>query len=343
MQKYLLIMLLLLISSCTEDSDGPLISIDGISDEAEAYFNAAVDTMKLYSINKHTIDWESIASEALETTNYAQSASETYDIIRYVLENIDEVPGFLVEPQYNPGLLKVGRGQLEFPQNSFDVQTNLYAVRITDKIGYIRIPYYTEDNEPVEDYAFIVRDLIKSVDTKSVVAWIVDLRGCFSGSLWQMVAGVGPIIGNGLAGKFIDADNNELSWYVESGKVRVDEYIAFEYEEPYELFNPDPYVAILTDSMTASSGEAVAISFIGRNNIRSFGNTTYGYSLARLGYELSDRAVIYFTVYEMADRNGTRYGYKVEPDVRIIGEAKENPTNNDVVVNVAVEWLESNL
>jgi hypothetical protein len=58
---------------------------------------------------------------------------------------------------------------------------------------------------------------------------------------------------------------------------------------------------------------------------------------------LSDGAQIVLTVATMADRNGVLYGAKIEPDEIVDGFFKEDPSNDDEVVNRAVEWLENNL
>lgn len=343
MKKRILYVLLIAIIGCSGEANSPFINIDAVSDEAEQYFNSALDTMKQYSINKYTLDWDRLSEEAFENTIYAQEPSDTYDAIRYVLQNSDEVPGFLVEPEYAPSFLKPVYQQIVTPAVPSKIETSIFGVRITDEIGYIRIPYFDDSNQAVENYPIVIRDLIKTVDAESVKGWIVDLRNCLSGNLWEMIAGVSPILGEGLAGKLIDADNFSYNWYVENGAILVNDIKAFDYDGPYQLFNLNPYVAVLTDSLTAASGEAVAISFKGRPDSRSFGNSTFGFSVLRSEFVLSDGARIYFTTYEMTDRLGNRYGYKVAPDVKIIADMKEIPTNNDAVVDTAVEWLNTNL
>lgn len=343
MSKGIILFLIILSIACSDKNENPFVNLDGISDEAEKYFDAAVDTMRTYSINKYSIDWNSIKVEAFEGTYYAQTTADTYDAIRYVLENSDEVPGFLREPEDMTSLLKSGFHPILPDASPANTNNSLLAVRLGNRIGYIRIPYFNDAGQAVENYPYVVRDLIKSIDAESVDAWILDLRECFSGNIWHMIAGISPILGEGLAGRFVDADNNAYSWSIENDQVKIDDITAFAYDNPYQLYTPNPFVAVLTDSMTASSGEAVAISFKGREKARSFGNSTYGFSILRGGYSLSDGALIYFTVYEMADRINNRYGYRVEPDIRILGERKEFPTNNDIVVDAAIEWLESNL
>ncbi|WP_267238807.1 S41 family peptidase [Clavibacter phaseoli] len=74
-------------------------------------------------------------------------------------------------------------------------------------------------------------------------------------------------------------------------------------------------IAVLTDGMTVSSGEAVAIAFVGQDGVRSFGQPTYGFSTANEPRTLVDGAIVNLTVAVDADRTGRRYGVPVVPDV----------------------------
>jgi C-terminal processing protease CtpA/Prc len=98
------------------------------------------------------------------------------------------------------------------------------------------------------------------------------------------------------------------------------------------------YVAVLTGPRTASSGEAVTISFIGRPRTRSFGLATAGLSTANSGFLLPDSSMIQLTVSVEADRNGRRYGEKIEPDETIPASLIEGA---DPQMDRAIAWLKS--
>lgn len=100
---------------------------------------------------------------------------------------------------------------------------------------------------------------------------------------------------------------------------------------PYELLLREPRVAVLTDGLAASSGEAVVISFRRRPNTRSFGTATCGLSTANSTFPLSDRAMLFLTTAVMADRTQARYGDVIVADETIAGDAP--------VVERAVAWL----
>src|SRR5206468_4322951 len=59
--------------------------------------------------------------------------------------------------------------------------------------------------------------------------------------------------------------------------------------------------------MTASSGEAITISFRGRPGARSFGAPTAGLSTGNEEYALPDGSMLFLTTSIEADRIGHRY------------------------------------
>ena len=99
----------------------------------------------------------------------------------------------------------------------------------------------------------------------------------------------------------------------------------------YVLMTRAPRVAVLTDALVASSGEAVAVSFRGRPNTRSFGGATCGLSTANSGFRLSDGATLQLTTALMADRNRAAYGVPIVPD--------ETVSSDGEVVQRAIAWL----
>ena len=132
--------------------------------------------------------------------------------------------------------------------------------------------------------------------------------------MWPMVTGVGPILGEGIFGFFIDPDSVTLSWRYEAGASWIGDAFVLGVTGPYTLRSPDPPVAVLTDVLVASSGEATVIAFRGRPNARSFGQPTRGLSTANASFQLSDGALLILTVSTMADRTGRLYGTRVAPD-----------------------------
>jgi len=146
-----------------------------------------------------------------------------------------------------------------------------------------------------------------------------------------MVAGVGSVLGDGVAGYFVPPGATATPWSYQGGAALSGTSEVVRTATPYVLMMRAPRVAVLTDAFVASSGEAVAVSFRGRPNTRSFGSATCGLSTANSGFRLSDGATLQLTTALIADRNRTAYGVPITPDETVAGDAE--------VVLRAIEWL----
>lgn len=182
------------------------------------------------------------------------------------------------------------------------------------------------------DFAQRIQDAIRNSDHPDIIGWIVDLRENGGGNMWPMVAGIGPILGEEIAGYFVDVNNAHNSWRYKDGASFIDGYSIMTLEAPYELINPNPKVAVLWDGEVASSGEALAISFIGRENTRTFGTATCGLSTANTGFRLRDKSTLQLATAYMADRNLNLYGGQLIPD-------EEAHAGN--IIQKAIDWIEN--
>jgi C-terminal processing protease CtpA/Prc len=160
--------------------------------------------------------------------------------------------------------------------------------------------------------------------------------------MWPMLAGIGPVLGEGEPGAFLDPDGARQRWFYEDGASGLDNganrlLIVTVNGPPYVLRRPAPPVAVLTGPGTASSGEAMVVAFRGRPETRSFGQPTYGVPTANRGYVLSDGATMQLTVSWDQDREGVVYDAPIVPDERVDG-APGDPAQ-DLVVAASSAWL----
>ena len=88
-------------------------------------------------------------------------------------------------------------------------------------------------------------------------------------------------------------------------------------------------VAILTDGMTASSGEALTLCFRGLENVKTFGSPTAGYTSVNMLYNMYDGAQMYLTVAFDKARTG-----EVFEETRIVPDVV-----TDSPLKAALEWL----
>jgi carboxyl-terminal processing protease len=100
-------------------------------------------------------------------------------------------------------------------------------------------------------------------------------------------------------------------------------------------------VAVLIGPGTASSGEAVALSFRGRARTRFFGEPSAGLSTGNQVYPLPDGAQIVLTGVIMLDRNGRGDGERLMPD-EILPAKADGADAVDPAIDAVIRWLSSN-
>lgn len=214
-----------------------------------------------------------------------------------------------------------------------------FAQRLGKGIGYIDVP--SASYQTRVQYATTGQHAIEQVDHPATCGWIVDLRRNQGGSIDPMIVAVGPILGEGDIGAFVDANGNRAVWNYHDGGFYEANQARFKIDHPYHLQHPMPPVAILTSGFTASAGEATLVSFRGRPHTRSFGVPTYGVPTGNASKQLSDGAELVLTVVLEADRTGRTYDAPMPPDQTVQINWSQLNTPNDPVILAAGQWLQS--
>ena len=293
------------------------------AEAARAHLEAVLDVMETNSINRKTIDWSAFRSTVRAAAPDPQQLQDTFDAIHLALVLLgDHHSSYIAPPNYGVTI-----------RDSTITCTASVAAQpdVPSDVGYVRVTAFSGSPTGATAYATTLHSRIRARDTADDVAgWIVDLRGNSGGNMWPMIAGIGPILGEGTVGWFINPDQVETRWEYRGGLSIVAGTTVTAVTSPYTLKNVDPKVAVLTDGRVASSGEAVAIAFRGRSNTRFFGTPTCGMSTANTGFQIDDAQLI-LTVAHLADRNKVTYGDSLPPDEVI--------TDDAALIQEAVAWI----
>jgi hypothetical protein len=312
---------LLALSACAGGSETPVAPPTAISPVAQSYLDQVIALMQRYSINRRTIDWSAFRARVLEEAGTAQSVSETFPAIRQALSLLGDG-----HSSYIPL-----RGQvLVAPSRTCSAPTVLKRPALA-RIGYVRVRKFAGTPAEATTYAQQLQDSIRIADRDDLFGWIVDLRGNSGGNMYPMIAGIGPIVGDGVLGYFLDADSTWSTFSYREGVSAFNDEPLHQVSAVYHLRRPNPRVAVLTDGWVASSGEAVAVAFRGRADTRFFGTPTCGLSTGNASYWLPDTARLVITVSALVDRDRRRYGDVIVPD--------EQFADPDEAVVRAANWL----
>jgi len=339
-------------------------SPDGISLAAKTYLEQALDLIEKNALYKKSIDWAQVRKETLAHGKGAQTSFDTYPAIAFALAQLQEHHSWLQLPDSMPAdkrqaisaeIAKVtGKPQTDSKHSPFFPQKEMHG-HIDRQSGrlfaHVFVPMcvgpysdWDKNGAYFQEFAEKLHRIVMDLESQKPQGWIVDLRGNAGGNMWPMVAGIGVLIGEGDLGTFISADEERVSWFYRSGKAGTHtpdgkDDVSAEIKQPPLPFPELPWVAVLLDRGTGSSGEAVAISLAGRPREHSFGEHTAGFSTSNQMYPLPDGGSLFLAVGIEADRTGKVYLDGLDPDTKIASPDARPAEDRDDALLAAEQWL----
>lgn len=312
---------LLMACSASDHPASPTAPVDSLSAGA-IYVKAMMDVMQAHSINRRTINWSSFRTQVLAGIPAGANVGATFPAIRVALTLLGDNHSFYTS---------AGGSNISGSSLSCSASTVTGVPAMGADLGYVRVTAFSGTAAQALAFTDSIQSAIKAADGGRVRGWIVDLRGNTGGNMWPMIAGIGPILGTGTAGHFIDPDGAVMSWGYTGTASQLDGAVMQVASAPHTVSSSAPKVAVLIDQRVGSAGEAVAVAFKQRANTRFFGTATCGASTANMDYRLSDGALLHLTQSVMADRTKQMYGGPLQPDEMI--------TDVSEVVSRAGAWL----
>jgi carboxyl-terminal processing protease len=333
-----------------------------ITPDAAAFLDNAIDIMRQHALHGQGVDWEALRAEAFKRAGGAFNPIDTYPAIYWSLVQLGDPGSHLRLP---PGLYPDQIALLQQAEKEATntapasartettVPTAFTSRRLPEghivtsqgkNFGYVVLPRCSaKDNDGLLLYAADVRRILTDLSAQNPKGWIVDLRGNTGGNMWPMLTGIGPILGDGVVGSFVAADGS-IPWFYQDGKTGTRnqaglETVSLTLEDAPVLMTPSAPVAVLVDSSTASSAEAITIAFHGRSDTRFFGSRTAGKSTAVQPFKLDDGAELYLTTAIDADRTGKQFPDGFTPDQVFPSTTVMPAEGSDPVVLAAQTWL----
>ena len=292
---------------------GPTFGFYLVPPSAETYGKNALSTIDKNGIFAGNDEWKSTYNECLKMIENAKSYDDTYDAIRKALS----VGG-------GKHSMLMTKSESQDTTESYDEV--LPTVSLDGDIAIIKLPDFLGTAEAGQKYAKVAEDFIHENRDK-IKGVVLDLRDNTGGDMGPMATAVSSLLPDGELVYYhyrsydvpVTLKNGVVSNAGTGGKSLY----------PEEKLNVP--VAILTDDMTASSGEALALCFRGLENTRTFGAPTAGYTSVNMLYNMYDGAQMYLTVAFDKARTGEIFKETpIEPDV-----ATDSP------LEAALEWLRS--
>ena len=290
---------------------GPTFGFYLVPPSAETYGKNALSTIDKNGIFAGNDEWKNTYNECLKMIENAKSYDDTYDAIRKALS----VGG-------GKHSMLMTKSESQDTTESYDEV--LPTVSLDGDIAIIKLPDFLGTAEAGQKYAKVAEDFIHENRDK-IKGVVLDLRGNTGGDMGPMATAVSSLLPDGELVYYhyrsydipVTLKNGVVSNAGTGGKSLY----------PDEKLNVP--VAILTDDMTASSGEALTLCFRGLERTRTFGAPTAGYTSVNMLYNMYDGAQMYLTVAFDKARTGEIFKETpIEPDV-----ATDSP------LEAALEWL----
>ena len=290
---------------------GPTFGFYLVPPSAETYGKNALSTIDKNGIFAGNDEWKNTYNECLKMIENAKNYDDTYDAIRKALS----VGG-------GKHSMLMTKSESQDTTESYDEV--LPTVSLDGDIAIIKLPDFLGTAEAGQKYAKVAEDFIHENRDK-IKGVVLDLRGNTGGDMGPMATAVSSLLPDGELVYYhyrsydvpVTLKNGVVSNAGTGGKSLY----------PEEKLNVP--VAILTDDMTASSGEALTLCFRGLERTRTFGTPTAGYTSVNMLYNMYDGAQMYLTVAFDKARTGEIFKETpIEPDV-----ATDSP------LEAALEWL----
>ena len=286
-----------------------ILTIIGCSSPNQTYVRDAIQQMDRKGLYAEGEAWEAAKKDALSQN------PETLEEAQAIINKAAKVAG-----GKHSYLLPADKVQTREKMSNEEVSPSI--IMREDGICMIHLPAFVGDDENCLRYARTVLDSIP--DTVKGVC--IDLRGNHGGNMYPMIAAVHRFLPDDVFLKF--KMRRRFQSVMPINKEFVAKIVGIDIEPRINC-----PVAILTDEATASSGEAVLLSFRGLDNARVFGSPTAGYASA-------NESIIFY--------NGSILALTVSCDIARTGEVFcEDPIVPDVETDSpeedAMSWLKENI
>lgn len=200
-----------------------------------------------------------------------------------------------------------------------DAQWEMPSVSVSeDGIATIKLPFFSGNREEERKYTQTILEGLPD----ELHGAVIDLRGNLGGNMYPMIASVHRFIKDG-ENMLRFRGRKRTSW------IPMSFVLSSEGVQAGDYF--DCPVAILTDSLTASSGEATLICFLGEDKVRTFGGPTAGYASCNSSFRMPDGSYLVLTTGCDVSRTGEVFcDDPIVPDVL-----------TDSPLDSALLWLQS--
>lgn len=279
---------------------------------ARRYVEQALSLIQQSSVRRKAVDWKTFRAAAMTQSRGASSAADAHLAVRFALAELHDGHSYFMAPRQMQTLAERPVGNARTGRERDAARGLLLA----GAAGYIALPGFAGGTHADQaQFAETLQNIVADLDSGGACGWILDLRANSGGNLWPMLAGIGPLLGDGDVGASIMPNGERTTLWYRDGKAGLGDRVQLRVRSaPYRLRRTHAPVAVITSRATASAAEVIAGAFEARAATRSFGAPTRGAVTATRIFPLADGAALVLAVGLTADRNGDVYEGPLVPD-----------------------------
>ncbi len=313
-----------------------------------AVLDTVLSRSKELSMYSSTVNWDSLQQQVYRKAENAKKVTDLKPAFEYLINQLRDHHGrVLSAADYSNLSWFTDYQQHRHPdKREMDMETwkivNNADARFTytlleDNIGYLNIVGIGPAVD-IQEESKRIRAAVNELAEKKVDKWIIDLRYNGGGNMHPMMAGIAPLVGDGIVGSLVNLQKEkQFDW-----EIRNSNFIYFGYQAvdlPNNIvFTKPPRIAVLTSRWTVSSGEIVATALKGRPGTRFFGEATGGATTNTCFERIADEVILCISTGIFCDRNGLAYEVNIPVDVEIPFKLV-NDLKKDDAVKAAGKWL----
>lgn len=314
-------------------------------DSVREYIREAMAAFRAHSVHRTVVDWPALEDSVVVRSAAAQMPSDTWRALIWALRKVDRHSFLRPTPDRMAELAAALTGGTIFTPSAPARPSAVAPKRASpserlfdDGIALVAVPPHDGRNRP--SYVDSLQMQIGALDSAGACGWVVDLRQNTGGNMWPMLAGVGPLLGAELVGSFTNSPSG-AGWRYRDGRswsgdsTQPAEALGWGSIPPRRVRNPAAPVALLVGRETASSGEMTMLAFLGRPHVRSFGDSTAGYTSSNTNVPLRDGTTLVVTSSYPRDRLGRTYPLTLSPDEFVPSDS----AGDDAPLRRATAWL----
>ncbi|WP_193725937.1 S41 family peptidase [Xanthomonas arboricola] len=277
---------------------------------AAGILDIAIPAIREHALQRSRIDWATREPQ-LRAQAASMREADAYTAIEALIAELDDGHRLLLRPS-----------TLRHMEARAAAQATVQARLLQPDVGYVAVPgLMTSSGDVRGAYQRALATALDGMASQARCGWVVDLRQNSGGTMWPMVNGLQPLLGEHVLGYFVNADGEPTPWRAR----------AVPPTSGARAAQTDRPVAVLIGPRTASAGEMVAIAFRGRPATRSFGQPSAGQTTGNRSVDLPGCAVLAVASTATQDRNAQRLDGALQPDVVLDPQAD--------AIDTAARWL----